>query len=520
MSIRPIGSFCPDPWSTLRLDHGTEIKLSLTGSFSQLPCHDRIRETVKPQEDSMNLKHFLRFFLLIFSLLFFSQHIFAELRLEIGSHYNRTHMDMAMGRANLNFIYRGCDRNPNPSDIKLNVDGNCKLARDHALGQSGGSTSRSGMVGDILATYTDKNPGCTTKVTRRIHINKSLRDVYNQFQAKGCTPAFLVIKDGTGEGSKGFIKDMNNKGLCTLPDTRISKPGFPTENFPFFNLTATDKGFKIGDHTKYEYDHNNKVWCVQYRNNPKKCGQWPSPLPMAYKDSGDSRFQVRGVVELGNDGKASIRAINKSYATQAELFEAQKRGEFENTDTSKGRIDYQTWRKPNGLVRAIARSYTVDSSNATHQRSVNFFARNMFGIGITNTWCPGEHCFADVTEASLQASKCSDKPIINMTNGGNGNVCQSCIGITPGQCAIEKPEVDFLRTQLTSDFPLTPQGEYRFGQNINEPLMKNFNRIVANPKTPGCQQGYAPAFDKLFDPGEALRETGEGRSVQQKNESL
>ncbi len=451
----------------------------------------------------------------------FSPLAFSSLTLEQGSYANRTHVDTVLRTANLNFTYNGCDPYPSPERVRLVIDGDCRSAAQSSIAQNLGQTPMEARVGEVIAQYDENaNTNCANRITRRLHTNLSLIGIYEDFLKKGCFPSHLVIKDGTSPDNRRIWKAESNKSLCRLPETRITKSGFPTEDHNFFNLTANDNGFKVGDHTQYRFDHNAKQWCVKYQENPEKCGQWPSPLPLAYEDSGDKRIHLKATVSLSPDGTASLRAINKTYKTQAELFNDQKNGLLTQTDKAKGRIDYHTWRKPNGLIRAIARSYETDEPHANHQRSLNFFARNVFGVGVTNSWCSEEHCFLGVDDENLRPSLCGTSPKIEMSRGGNGNTCHSCVGITPGHCAIEEPEVAIVREKLLQDEQFTIQntGEYKLGQDIERGLAKNYERVVTNPKNPGCHQGYAPSFYDVFDTGRA---TGvETRSINQQNQAL
>ncbi len=432
----------------------------------------------------------------------------ASLQLDGGSYANRTHIDTAMRRANLNFIYNGCDPNPSPSRIRIKSDGNCRLARNYNLNQEAGNSAVSGTVGELVATYEEpSSQTCANPVPRRLHSNVSLESIYETFQKQQCFPTYFVLKDGDGEGALQIAQRRSDKGLCKIPDTRIKKEGFPTEDFDFFNLRANESGFRLGDHTTYRYDYDSKNWCVKHRQNDEKCGQWPSPLPMLYQGSADRRFHVKGTITLSPDGKASVRAIDKSYPSLKDVFSDQKMGGLTQTDVSRGRIDFHTWRNINGLVRSNVSSYETDEPRGHHQRSLNFIARNVMGIGITNSWCPQEHCFIGVKSEGLQSSSCNQPPLIDISRGGNGNTCHSCIGITPGLCALQPEEVQAVRARVVEDedFKLLATGEYQFNENIDRGLEKNFSRIVSNPRKPGCHQGYAPAFTEIFDPGAASR---------------
>src|SRR5690606_18260033 len=108
----------------------------------------------------------------------------------------------------------------------------------------------------------------------------------------------------------------------------------------------------------------------------EKCGQWPTPVPIAYRDTATGTTHVKAVVNLSNDGKATIQALNKSYANNQQMYNDLKNGGGSQVDSSKGRIEYHTWTKNNGMKRAIVRSY---DGQGQHQRSINLFARNIFG---------------------------------------------------------------------------------------------------------------------------------------------
>lgn len=451
-------------------------------------------------------------------LIGFSSVAIANLTLEEGSYANRTHIDMLRRTANLNFTYTGCDPNPSPERVRLVVDGDCRTGQQSSIVKQLGQDQMTQNVGEVIARYDgDQNATCSTPTTRRLHTNLSLIGVYEDFQRRGCFPSHLVIKDGTATSNRRIFKNETNKTLCRIPETRVTKAGFPTEEHPFLHMKANDNGFKIGDHTAFRFDHDKKEWCVKFQAEAEKCGQWPSPLPLAYRDADDKKFHLKATVTLGADGKANIRAINKTYNNETEIFNDQKNGRLTDTDKSKGRIEYHTWRKPNGLQRAIVRSYETDEPDANHQRSLNFIARNVFGVGVTNSWCPSEHCFLGVSDERLTPSRCGTQPQIEMTSGGNGNTCHSCIGITPGHCAVENSEVAIVREKLVQDdnFTLLESGEYKLGQNVERGLALNYERVVTRPRNPGCHQGYAPAFNEVFGQEESTQppSSTDGRST-------
>lgn len=482
-------------------------------------------------------KSILSFAIISLWVLVPTSHSKASLRLEEGSYANRTHIDSALRRANLNFTYRGCDRNPDPRRVQLTPDANCARSTPQDTGTSGSAHGRTSLEGRVTATYEDQRE-CedSEQVTRRIHTNHSLRNIYEHFERLGCRPTHLVIQDSDPEFLSQVRQSTQDPTLCSIPETRISKPGFPTDEHSFFNLSANDEGFKIGGHTEYKYNHDTGSWCVRYiPNNTGGCEQpqdWPGPIPMlhctdTFENScsqGQGNYHVKGTVSLMPDGQAQIRAMNRTFSSYDAVFEAQKNGELTNTIASAGRIDFQTWRKPNGLVRTIVRSYDQDTPGANHQRAINFFARNVFGIGVTSSWCSDEHCFADVSQERLRPSRCEENPQVNLHNGGSGNLCHSCIGILPGHCAIERQEVDYLRSKLrqNSQFTILDTGEYKMGQNVETGLMANYNRIVTTPQNNrGCFEGHSPSFNHVFDPGEVERSGGtEGRTIQNKKESL
>ena len=416
----------------------------------------------------MKLNHKIKCFCLVGPLIF-SMKAFSSssLRLEEGSYANPTLIDTLTARTNLNFTYHGCDPNPKPENIELITDGNCQLARNYDLGQNGDSKSFSGTIGEMLVRYKNDTENCTKKYTKTLHTNLSLRDAYKKFESKKCFPTHLLIRDSATKNSRYVWRTRKQKGLCSLPETKISKQDFPTEDHDFFNLSANEDGFKIGDHTRYRYNHNAKQWCVSYRKNPYKCGQFPSPLPMAYKNTGTGTVHLKAVVALNPNGGASIYAIDKNYPNLRAMFQDQKNGNFTKVNRKKGRIDFRTWQKDNGIPRSIISSYEYDPENleGRHQRSLNFFPRNSFGVGITRSWCPEEHCFLGMNVNHLIESRCQDKtgelleecksniketscdknPKIELTHGGNGNSCHSCLGITPGVCAIDTPEINIIK---------------------------------------------------------------------------
>lgn len=461
---------------------------------------------------------FLKVFCFLNLILTFPVH--AKIMLQKGDWATRSVIDTALRRTNLTFKYKGCDKNPSSNKLKLKSDGICKNIESYKLSSGDNQFIQQGRVGEILAEYDEPAGDCQQVTEKTLVAPFSLVSIYDKFKENGCRPTHVLIRDSMDDNDHSRIwKAQANKSLCKLRMAHIKKDGFPTEIHPSFNLTANDQGFKIGKHTHYRFDHDNKVWCVKFQNGPDKCGHWPAPLPMAYQNTKTGKFHVRATMTLTPDGKASIRGINKVYNNLDEVYAAQKRGDLNNTDASEGRVDYKTWRKPSGLIRAIAKAYETDTPHANHQRSMNFFARNIFGVGITNSWCPEEHCFMAPKTDRLKASACKKDPTVEMSHGGNGNTCHSCIGITPGHCAIEPDEVAVVRSALKQDDAFTIQhtGEYKWGQNVESGLIKNFQNIVSNPKNPGCHKGYAPSYDDIFDPANTGTEV---RTINSISESL
>ena len=456
--------------------------------------------------------------LVVGSSILFCFQVFSSLRLEQGSYANPTMIDTLTASANLNFTYYGCDPNPKAENIKLTTDGQCHLVRNYSLGQSGGLQSLSGTIGEMLVQYKGDQTNCSKKYTRTLHTRISLKDAYEKFQSKNCYPTHLLIRDSKEQKKTRFVwRTRRQRGLCALPETRISKQGFPTEEHPFFHLSANEDGFKIGDHTHYRYNHNRQQWCVSYRKNPYKCGQFPSPLPMAYKDKNTGKIHLKGVVALNPNGKASIFAIDKTYSDLKELFEDQKNGGFREIDQGKGRIGFRTWQKANGVPRSIVSSYVYNPSKVmgSHQRSIYFFPRNSFGVDITKTWCPEEHCFHELDVKKLTSLKCTHlrdpekntacaedvrknnltcpkKPHVKLEHGGSRNICHSCLGMTPGLCAISKQQVQQIQQKLrqTDTFQITQQGEYKMRPGVEDGLAMNYMRMVETPKNKGCFVGY------------------------------
>lgn len=456
----------------------------------------------------------------------------ASITLEPGSYANRSNIDAHLHRANLNFTYRGCDKDPKPNKIKLKVGNSCRSAKSLNLQKIGDQTSLSGTVGEIVATYDDPSGPCpeSRRVTKRLHTNRSLTDLYEDFQKQNCFPSHLLLRDGTPSQHRRIVKNLRERSLCNIPSTRIRKKNFPTEESPFFHLRANDKGFSIGNESHYRFDHDRNQWCVKYKTNNEKCGQWPSPLPIAYQDEGDRLVHLKATVSLGPNGQASIRAIDKSFRSQAALFQAQKNGELLKTNINKGRIDFNTWRNNgNGLVRSIVRTYSTDGPNPIHERSINFFPRNVFGLASANSWCSQEHCFAQPPESTqLTALKCkgnltsagercysacAKEPNVEMSHGGNGNLCSSCIGITPGQCALKREDIAFIRSNFTENenFSIhSTTGEYKLVKNIDAGLSQVYSQLITKPKNPGCYKGSSPAYNTIFSP---VEDSGPSRSV-------
>ena len=473
----------------------------------------------------MSFNHKLKYFCFI-GFFLFSTEALSTLKLERGSYANPTIIDTLTDNANLNFTYHGCDPNPKAENIRLSTDGDCKLGQNYDLGQNGDAKAFSGIVGEMLVSYRGDKKDCSQKYTKTLHTNLSLKEAYEKFEKKGCYPNHLVIRDSATKNTRAVWRTRKQKGLCTLPETKVKKEGFPTEDFDFFNLSANEDGFKIGDHTHYRYNHNTKEWCVRYRKNPYKCGQWPSPLPMAYKNTGTGNVYLKAVVALDPNGGASIYAIDKSYPNTKAMFQDQKSGNFKNVNHTKGRIDFRTYQKDNGVPRSMISSYEYDPQNPAgrHQRSLNFFPRNNFGVGITHSWCSEEHCFLGMNINDIVKSKCQGKTTadswaecksniermrcrkdkrIDLTRGGNGNSCHSCLGITPGVCAIDTPEVNTIKKKLieTDTLKINSSGEYVMRPGVESGLARNYVRIAETPKRKGCFEGYARDSQDIFEAG-------------------
>ena len=484
---------------------------------------DRSNGALMSKNSISQTQLFLILTFLIFSL-FQSQEVFAKITLLNGTYTNRTHIDPALRTANLNFKYVGCDQNPSPSKIRLSTNGDCKDASPYFLERDGNNTSIAGTVGEILATYYDDSAvetNCTEKVTRTLTSNYSISNLYEQLEQKGCKPTHLVVRDSDQSDFNHYTKATGSKALCKLKDTKITKDGFPTDELSILNMRANKDSFKIGSKSQYRFD-NEKGWCIKYASNDEKCGTWPSPVPLAYHNKTTGNFHLKGVIRLGNDGKASIHAIDKAYKSKDQMFNDLKNGGASPTDASKGHIEYHTWTKGNGIKRAIVRSY--DASGA-HQRSINFFARNVFGRDATRQWCSGEHCFVDVERPPLQQHSCPNTPEVDLDNGGSGNLCFSCIGITPGLCSIKEDDVKVVKERLGEDdsFHLTTYGEYALESSTSldnnlHPgtlaLRKKFAQMISRPPYPGCHKGNAPERREAFDP--STDESSEDRSIIQR----
>ncbi len=469
--------------------------------------------------------HYKIKYLCFIGFLLFSTEALSTLRLEKGSYANPTIIDTLTDNANLNFTYHGCDPDPKAENIRLSTDGDCKLAQNYNLGQNGDAKSFSGTVGEMLVSYKGDKKGCSEKHTKTLHTNLSLKDAYKKFEAKSCYPTHLVIRDSATKNKRAVWRTRNQRGLCRLPDTRVKKEGFPTEDFDFFNLSANEDGFKVGDHTHYRYNHNTKEWCVRYRKNPYKCGDWPSPLPMAYKNTGTGNVYLKAVVALNPNGGASIYAIDKNYPNTRAMFQDQKDGNFVNVNHHKGRIDFRTYQKNNGVPRSMISSYEYDPEDLAgrHQRSLNFFPRNTFGTGVTHSWCPEEHCFLGMNvddiiksrcqgktgdslaecEFGIKRIRCKNDKTIDLTRGGNGNSCHSCLGVTPGVCAIDTPEVNIIKKNLveTDTLKINSRGEYVMRPGVESGLALNYTRIAETPKKKGCFEGHARDSQDIFYSG-------------------
>ncbi|MEM7647280.1 MAG: hypothetical protein AAF203_10240, partial [Pseudomonadota bacterium] len=472
---------------------------------------------------------------------FFSQ---AKITLERGSlvnttpWVNRSHIDSFHGKVNLNFTYRGCDKNPSADKIKMKVNPDCLDAKEYQLKNPQDGTAVVGNVGEILTSYDEPQETCleSEKVTKRLHDYRSFLDLYNQLQAKGCTPSHIVLTNLSNDKTvQRMHKSLRDRTLCSLPRTRIRKNNFPLDQDPRFHLKANDKGFTIGNHSRYWFDHDSKEWCVKYKEKEKKCGVWGSPIPLAYQDDGDKQFHLKATVSLSPGGQAVFRAINKTFRSQAALFAAQKAGELVNTDTSKGRIEFRTFRNDRtGLIRTKIESFRTDGPNATPERSMNLMARNIFGDAATYSWCSKEHCFyrppthAAFNKLSCQTEEnktsqtkacynsCDTENGINMSHGANLGACYSCVGITPGDCAtaaetvgkdpkdkqnISNKSVAILRSNFTENenFAIDPlTGEYRLKNNVTAGLSNMFSQMILKPANPGCHEGISSSSEEFL----------------------
>jgi hypothetical protein len=473
----------------------------------------------------------------IFLILSFNKS-FAEISLEAGSYVNRSQIDSLRGKVNLNFTYRGCDPNPSSDKIKLSISNECRDVESYKLKSNGSQTAVSGKVGEIIASYDEPLKTCSEnkKTTRRLYTNQSFVKLYEEFQKRNCFPSHIVLRDGTAAFHRRIAKNLRDRTLCNIPLTRIIKKNFPTEDHDFFKMKANDNGFKIGEDSNYRFDHDQKLWCVKYKENPEKCGHWPSPLPIAYKDdTGDKKYHLKGTVSLSPTGEASVRAIDKEYSSEAALFNAQKNNEFLQTDKSKGRIDFNTWRNDqNGLIRTVVKTFSKDDQTS-HERTLNFFARNVLGFAAGKSWCSLEHCFIEPPDNALLKQKrcvngaeskpnsacfnnCAEEPQMDMNNGGNGNACFSCVGITPGQCALKKDDIAALKSNLTENenFSInSTSGEYNLTENVESGIASIYTQLLSRPRNPGCYKGESPDYHEIFEPSATPE-----RSINSNNKNL
>ncbi|MCJ8275851.1 MAG: hypothetical protein MJK18_03345, partial [Bdellovibrionales bacterium] len=425
--------------------------------------------------------------LMFFVTLLFVSDSFARITLTNGSYYNRTMIDTALRTANLNFTYEGCNPNPNPNQLRLTTDGQCRDARNYNLEREGGNTTVSGRVGEVLLEYVEVERECENPVSVQLSSNYSLQDIYQSFHDNDCQPTHIVIRDSTADNHNRIVKEQRVKELCRLKDTKINFPGFPTSAMNILNVSANIDGFNIGDASKYRYDPE-QGWCITYRSNEPKCGEWASPVPIAYRDA-QGQYQMKAIIGLGSDGTATIGAVNKSYPTYEAMFNDLRSGNV-RADVSQGYLNYHTWTKSNGVRRAAMRAYDGDQR---HLRTINFFGRNVFGRESTQHWCNGENCFIEAERPPLSQHRCSNEPEINMTNGGSGNLCYSCVGITPGMCAVRQQDRDQLRRNLPENdgFSLTRYGEYAVESSQSLGLQRTLSDIVNRPERPGCHRGHA-----------------------------
>ena len=450
---------------------------------------------------------------------FFHVQALAKITLQNGSYSNRTHIDMALGTANLNFVYEGCDQTPDPSKIKLSTDGSCKDAKSYFLENSSGKKTISGTVGEITAKYNDNSTEtCANQVKVNISSNYTLDKIYKDFKKKGCKPTHMVIRDSDQKShNRTPPKSTGNKNLCTLQNTKVKKPGFVTDSMDILNFTAKGSmdGFKIGHETDYTYTPE-KGWCIDHVSRPKDkempCGDWATPVPLAHYDTATKKFQVKGIISLRSDGSAVIGTVNKSYDSYNAIFADIKTGNVK-ADKSKGALTYHTWKKRNGVKRALVSSY---DGKGKHQRSINFMARNIFGKESSQKWCAGENCFVDVEKPPLSQHKCKKELSLDMDKGGSGNVCYSCVGMLPGACATKPADVAKLKETIgeNDSFNITKYGEYELESNATIGVRKKFAEMLSKPSNHSCVVGNAPDIRASFAPEQD--ESGEDRPLIQR----
>ncbi|MEM7645848.1 MAG: hypothetical protein AAF203_02960 [Pseudomonadota bacterium] len=489
----------------------------------------------------------------------------ASVKLTSGTFPFATDIDAIKGEAYLSLEYEGCEE-PKPESVTLTPDLSSCNSIETELAQEEGKVLRSGKIGMIKLGYNNSKPRCSKGNQgyrkKTFFVKRNVISLYDQFRKAKCYPDHLAIYDSEGQA---ITRDLRDKTLCEIPKTKVTKEGFPTEDYSFFSVRANDKGFQVGDHTFYRYDHNSGAWEVSFKaKNQTRCGatkaealpqltkhqklegdpthrydegkkQWcatynltttvlgkfPQPLPIRTTDRTTGETRVHAVVNLTTDsrgrGVASIKAMpaDAVYANTKELWAAQKRGDFRTkVDKSKGYLDFVSMRddgrdgKPgSGMTRTIARSYLQEDGVLKHQKAVHFVPREVFGTRVTQGWCDKEHCFSQI-----QSSKIPLCESFAVNTKYKGNLCHSCLGMMPGHCATNRDQANFVRENLiqNENFELDNRlGEPVKKKSLLAGLLLNYDRIIKSPANPGCYEGTTPEFAEEFDPARSSASTPE-----------
>ena len=439
-----------------------------------------------------------------------------KLQIVHGTSSGHSTIDMDKGYAVVNFEYQTCSQTaPDPKKIKI-VENNC---------QSGRKGNKTFDVAEMVFDYEDNSantPGCeikTHKMRRVFTLKGAVENLRKKSGNENCRPAAIAIRDR----HDNFIKRRHNDfRVCKMPLRKVTMPkGFGTEDSVSANLSANHNTLRFGTRnngTQYQYDPDNKVWAVEHCQDRAagKCevrvSNFVSPLPIMFRNKSTGKEYLAGSIRLNTDGTATIRS-HESKRKAYKPGEVFKDAPFDNiVEEDHGVIKIDASKKVNRsrtmMIQALDR-------NGQPIRTMTIAGRRLMGKQANERWCNQENCFRS-SQIEQQYRCVSKTPEIRMADGGNGNVCYSCLGITAGVCKKGEPNI--------------PNEVYQAG---NDPLDKLFQKIASNEDAVRtCSSGVAvappeptpqptqPVQDDIYSPYVDVDETGKVRLKKQNGGSV